>query len=573
MSRDLRLLLQERFQKAFHKAFTIENEIEISASTKENFGDYQCTTPMKLAASLGLAPRVIASKVIENLELTTPIKKIDIAGPGFINIHVDSDWISDTLTYIAKDDLENLGVTKTKIKERIICEFSSPNIAKEMHVGHLRSTIIGDAIANLLEFLGFDVLRLNHVGDFGTQFGMLIGYIKHFHPEKLDNLSEISLEELMQIYKKAKLEFDTSPSFKKEAQEEVPKLQAHEPLSVKVWQEICKISRRSFEAIYKLLNVKILERGESFYSPYLPLVVKECEDKELVTLDGEAKCIFLEGFINSEGNPLPLIIQKKDGGYNYATTDLAGFFYRTKEDKARRIIVVTDMGQSLHFQMVYQAALLAGYVDPTKVRFDHVPFGLVLAPNKKKFKTRAGETEKLTDLLEEAIIEAKALLEGRDVENLEEAATVLGIGAVKYADLSCNRIKDYTFSYERMLKFDGNTAAFILYAYVRIQSIKRKVNRLVNKEAKILLHHPTEISLGLHLLRFNEVLWTFYDDLLPHKLTDYLYHLAEKFHAFFRDCRVEGSSDEESRLLLLDLTAAVIKRGLDILGIKTLERM
>ncbi len=560
-------LLKKRFQEAFSKAFSREEEVELSPSTKENFGDYQCTTPMKMAGPLGLAPRAIATKLVEHLEIAGPIKKIEIAGPGFINIHVDPLWISKALTHIIKEDRASLGVKKTPVKERVICEFSSPNIAKEMHVGHLRSTIIGDAIANLLEFLGFDVLRLNHVGDWGTQFGMLIAYIKHFHPEKMQDLSTTSLEELMHLYKKAKAEFDASPSFKKEAQEEVPKLQAHDPTSIAIWKEICAISRRSYEAIYKRLGIRLTERGESFYNPYLKGVVEDFEQKGLVTVDDGAKCVFFEG------ESLPLIIQKRDGGYNYATTDLAGFLYRTREDKVERIIIVTDMGQSLHFQMVYRAAVLAGYVDPLKMRFDHVPFGLVLAPNKKKFKTREGDTEKLSDLLEEAVEEAKILLQERDVENLNAAAEVLGIGAVKYADLSSNRIKDYTFSYERMLKFEGNTAAFILYAYVRIQSIKRKVDREPNTTAEIHLHHPTEIALGMHLLRFGEILWAFYDDLLPHKLTDYLYHLAEKFHAFFRDCRVEGSSEEESRLLLLELTALVIQRGLDILGIKTLEKM
>ncbi len=571
MMKNLSSQLEILFQEAANSALGISAPVEITQSTKESFGDYQCNSALKFAKITGKSPREVATALMEHVkDHGQLIQKMEIAGPGFLNIHINPSVLERDLAMIVADP--RLGVPNPSKKEKIICEFSSPNIAKAMHVGHLRSTIIGDSLARLFEFLGHDVLRLNHVGDWGTQFGMLICYLKEFHPAVLSKQTETPIEDLMQWYKNAKVQFDESPTFKKRAQEEVVKLQSGDPESLAAWNHICDISRRAFEEIYNLLDVHINERGESFYNPYLKEVVDEFDKKGLLCIDDGAKCVFLDGYTNKEGEPLPLIIQKSDGGYNYATTDLAGFKYRANHDHADRIIVVTDIGQSMHFKMVHDAAVKAELLNPNKTKFDHVPFGLVLAPSGKKFKTREGDTESLIDLLDESIIEAKKLLAERDVENLDEAAKTLGIGAVKYADLSCNRIKDYTFSYERMLKFEGNTVAFILYAYVRIQSIKRKLGE-VPKNEKIQLTHPAELSLALHLRRFGETLENMDRELLPNRLTDYLYHLAEKFHSFFRDCRVEGSDEVQSRLLLCELTAAVIAKGLNILGIKTLSKM
>lgn len=380
----------------------------------------------------------------------------------------------------------------------------------------------------------------------------------------------------MSWYRESKKHFDEDPAFKKRAQEEVVKLQGGDADSKKAWQTICEISRRDFQQLYSMLGVRLEERGESFYNPILPQVVEDFERAHLVSVDGGAKCVFLDGFKNKEGDPLPLIIQKSDGGYNYATTDLAAFKYRTQIDRADRIIVVTDSGQAQHFQMVHAAALKVGYLTHDYPRFNHVTFGVVLAPDGTKFRTRSGETESLRTLLEEAVAKARTLLADRDVEDLDTAARIMGLGAVNYADLSCNRSKDYVFSYDRMLRFDGNTAAFILYAYVRICSIKRKIPKdfdALKANSAILISHPTERALALHLVRFPEALMAMDDELLPSRLTDYLFHLAEKFHAFFRDCRVEGDAHENSRLLLIDIVARTIHQGLHLLGIATIPRM
>ena len=464
-------------------------------------------------------------------------------------------------------------------RSRVIVEFSSPNMAKEMHVGHLRSTIIGESLARVLEFLGYEVIRLSHVGDWGTQFGMLIAYIKEEARGVFTGEQQADLGQLMAWYRAAKLRFDADLAFKRAAQLEVVALQGGDPSSLLAWEQICAISRIGFQEIYDLLDVTLIERGESTYNPQLKEIIALLESKGLITLSQGAKCVYLEGFQNRQGEPLPLIVQKSDGGFLYATTDLAALRQRIDKERADRLIYVTDAGQSTHFAMVFAAAKKAGLIDD-KVQINHVPFGLVLGPDGKKFRTRSGETEKLKDLLDTAIEKADAILLKRnpDMELAERkmAARALGLGAVKYADLSCHRVKDYTFSYERMLRFEGNTAAYLLYSYVRIQSIKRKVGidlKEVEKRTTFALSHPSEIALGLHLIRFAEVLEVVARELLPNRLTDYLYSLAERFNAFFRDCRVEGDPKQAERLLLCEATARVMKQGLSLLGLQTVERM
>jgi arginyl-tRNA synthetase len=506
------------------------------------------------------------------------IAETEIAGPGFINIKLDPHFLSQLAQNILHDS--HLGITLPEKPLKIIIDFSSPNIAKEMHVGHLRSTIIGDSLARLFEFLGHDVLRLNHLGDWGTSFGMLIAYLKEEAPDILNGTQKTDLTHLVQWYKASKAKFDADSDFKKQAQLEVVALQRGKPDARHAWELICDISKKAYREIYSLLDVRLTDRGESYYNPFLPEIVSDLEKKNLVTLSDGAKCIFLEGFQNREGESLPLMIQKSDGGYNYDTTDMAAIYHRIFEELGDRLIYVTDAGQSTHFQMIFKAAEKAGYLDPQKVRVDHVPFGLVLGLDGKKFKTRSGDTEKLIDLLEAAIDQADALLLEKNPEMQEgerkTLARSLGIGAVKYADLSCNRTGDYTFSYERMLRFEGNTAAFLMYAYVRVAGIKRKVG--INPHSllshhHIQLHHPAEVDLGLHLIRFQEALDAVANDLLPNRLTDYLYALAEKFNVFFRDCRVEGSPHQNERLLLCEATAKILKQGLSLLGVHTVEKM
>lgn len=576
-------LLQKQLTKAISNRFQekLSQEMllaDVSLCATEEFGHYQCNSALRLAKALQMNPRLVAEEILKSFEEKEMYSAISIAGPGFINFTFSPETLSQELQKQLHDS--HLGAITPKKRERMIVEFSSPNVAKELHVGHLRSTIIGDCLARLFEFLGHDVIRLNHIGDFGTQFGMLIAFMKENVPDVLSGKTEASLSELMGWYRNSKKLFDTDPEFKKRSQLQVVDLQAGKKNAVQAWELICEISRKGYQEIYDLLDVNLKERGESFYSPYLKHVVDEFEKKGLLEFSDGARCVFLEGFKNREGDPLPLMIQKSDGGYNYDTTDLAALRYRIFEDKAERIVYVTDLGQSLHFQMIFAAGKKVGWLNPQKTRIDHVGFGLVLGSDGKKFKTRSGDTEKLIDLLLEAVSHARGLLAERFPEkkgaDIEAIAKTLGIGAVKYADLASSRTKDYTFSYERMLRFEGNTAVFLLYSYVRIQGIKRKVGKDTNKLLKehlIHLAHPSEISLGLHLRRFGEVLEQMTEDLLPNRLTDYLYTLAEKFNAFFRDCRVEGDPDEGPRLALCELTSRVLSQGLQILGLQTVEWM
>jgi arginyl-tRNA synthetase len=556
----------------------IQEVMDVTQSRQERFGHYQCNVAMKLAKVLQTNPRVIATSINEELRKEKHFTT-ELAGAGFINITLSAAFLSERINHFLLSP--KFGIVEEKNEERVIVDFSSPNIAKEMHVGHLRSTIIGDCIARLFEFLGSDVLRLNHLGDWGTQFGMLIAYMQEEVPEVLSGQKETALPELMAWYKASKARFDADPDFKERSQKEVVALQGGDPKTLAAWKMICEISERGYREVYRLLDVEITDRGESFYNAMLPGLVKDLEDKRLLENSNGAKCFFLDGFQNRDGDPLPLIVQKSDGGYNYATTDLTALKQRVEVEKADRIIYVIDQGQSQHMQMVFQAVEKAGYADPKQVRLDHVAFGLVLGPDGKKFRTRSGETEKLVDLLNHAVVKAREIIEERQLEMDEEEKTelakALGIAAVKYADLSCNRNSDYAFSYDKMLRFEGNTAAFQMYSYVRVAGIKRKVGvdveALLSEGKSICLEHPSEQSLALHLLQFGEVLELISQDLLPNRLTDYLFNLAQKFNVFFRDCRVEGSDEQSSRLLLAEAVARVMKQGFHILGIKTVNRM
>lgn len=587
MKESLTDVLSNDFKKALLEAYPElagqENlSVEIAPATQEKFGHFQFNSAMKLAKVLGKAPRAIAEAIVARINAmppgSHPISHLEIAGPGFINITLSSEYLSNLVDAQLKEP--HFGIPLPEHKQKIVIDFSSPNTAKEMHVGHLRSTIIGDCLGRLFEFLGHDVLRLNHMGDWGTSFGMLIAYMKDNAPAVISGNEEADLLSLMNHYKAAKARFDADPAFKKTSQLEVVKLQSGDPDSLKAWHIICDVSRKAYQEIYDLLDVKIIERGESFYNPMLPGIVAELEAKGLVTLSDGAKCIFVEGFFNRNGDPLPLMIQKADSGYNYDTTDMASIRQRIQEEKADRLIYVTDAGQGTHFQQIFKAAEMAGYLDRKKVAVDHVPFGLVLGSDGKKFRSRSGDTERLIDLLTAAVDYADKILTERspDLDDLErnQLAKALGIGAVKYADLCCHRTGDYTFSYERMLRFEGNTAAYLMYSYVRVAGIKRKVGadvELLKKEGRISLEHPSEIALGLQLAQFNDTLQQLAADLLPHHLTDYLYTLAEKFNAFFRDCRVEGSAQETSRLLLCEAVAQTLHQGLTLLGVKVVEKM
>jgi len=581
-------LLKTRFAQALITAFGKELagcDPMVTLASHPQFGDYQSNVAMSLTKQLQQQPRDIAQKLVAHLEISDFCTPATIAGPGFINLTLQPAYLAAQLNTVYTDP--RLGVAPVQKPQRAIVDFSSPNIAKEMHVGHLRSTIIGDCLARILEFRGHEVLRLNHVGDWGTQFGMLIAYLREAYPQALTTADALDLGDLVTFYKQAKHRFDADAAFKETSQQEVVQLQAGAEDTRRAWQLLCDQSRREFQVIYDRLGVQLTERGESFYNPFLPAVVADLDRLGLLEEDAGAQCVFLEGFTNKAGSPLPLIVQKSDGGYNYATTDLAALRYRIGEDGADRIIYVTDAGQAAHFSQVFQVARRAGWLTE-QVDVVHVPFGLVQGEDGKKLKTRSGETVRLRDLLDEAIARAGADLESRlaaeDRTETEEfkaqVAKVVGMSAVKYADQSQNRTSNYIFSPDKMLSLQGNTAPYLLYAYVRIQGISRKgeidFSQLgEDRKTKVLLSEPTELVLAKHLLQLSEVILAVEADLMPNRLCQYLFELSQKFNQFYDRCPVLKAADRErtSRLLLCDLTARTLKLGLSLLGISVLERM
>jgi arginyl-tRNA synthetase len=552
-------------------------------SSNPKFGDYQANMAMGLSKKLGQPPRNIAQSIVDNLDVSEICEVPQIAGPGFINFTVKPSYLATALQAMQADS--RLGVPISDKPQRVIVDFSSPNIAKEMHVGHLRSTILGDCIARVLEFRGHDVLRLNHVGDWGTQFGMLILYLREAYPQALTTADALDLGDLVVLYKKAKQRFDEDPEFQAAARQEVVKLQARDPNTIKAWNLLCDQSRREFQIIYDRLNIQLTERGESFYNPYLAAVVDDLRTTGLLVESDGAQCVFLEGYTNRDGDPLPLIVQKTDGGYNYATTDLAAIRYRIQTDKADRIIYITDAGQGDHFAQVFQVAKLAKWT-PENVEIIHVPFGLVLGEDGKKIKTRSGEAIKLKDLLDEAIerfsndLNSRLAAEERQEtdEFIAHSAEIVGLSSVKYADLSQNRTSNYVFSFDKMLALQGNTAPYMMYAYVRVQGISRKGGidfDNLGDNAQIILNEELELTLAKHLLQLGSIVNEVERDLLPNRLCQYLFELSQKFNQFFENCPVLSSEEpvRTSRLILCHLTAKTLKLGLDLLGIPVLERM
>jgi arginyl-tRNA synthetase len=578
--------LKQRFEQALVSAFgeaLAGTDPMLVPTSHPKFGDYQANVAMSLAKKLGKQPRAIAQSLVEILDVADLCELPTIAGPGFINLTLKPAYLQTRLVAMAGDS--RLGIAPVKEPKHTIVDFSSPNIAKEMHVGHLRSTIIGDSIARILEFQGHDVLRLNHVGDWGTQFGMLITYLREVCPEALTTADALDLGDLVAFYKKAKQRFDEDAEFQERSRQEVVKLQSGDEESRHAWQLLCEQSRREFQVIYDLLDIRLTERGESFYNPLLPQVVEDLDRAGLLVEDQGAKCVFLEGFTNREGEPLPLIVQKSDGGYNYATTDLAAIRYRIQQDQAQRLIYVTDAGQANHFAQVFQVARRAGWI-PAGLEITHVPFGLVQGEDGKKLKTRSGETVRLRDLLDEAVDRAQNDLETRlkeeerqeSEEFIAHTAKVVGISAVKYADLSQNRTSNYIFSYDKMLALQGNTAPYMLYAFVRIQGISRKGQidfDDLGSNAQVILQEETEFTLAKHLLKLEEILAEVSQDLMPNSLCQYLFELSQKFNQFYDRCPVLQAEDDikTSRLVLCDLTARTLQRGLSLLGIQVLERM
>ncbi|MFN3679706.1 arginine--tRNA ligase [Thermosynechococcus sp.] len=578
-------LLGDRLLSALQTALPLDTHPQplLLPASQAKFGDYQSNVCLSLAKQVGRSPRELAQEIIAHLNVDDICQPVEIAGPGFLNFRLKPDFLARSLQAALGSD--RLGIPLTPQPRRVVVDFSSPNIAKEMHVGHLRSTIIGDCIARILEFQGHDVLRLNHVGDWGTQFGMLIAYLDEVYPDALTTANALDLGDLVTFYKKAKQRFDSDPDFQQKARQQVVALQQGEEHSRRAWQLLCEQSRREFQKIYDLLDIQLTERGESFYNPFLPAVIEDLAALGLLVEDQGAKVVFLEGFTNKEGQPQPLIIQKSDGGYNYATTDLAALRYRIEQDRADWIIYVTDVGQSTHFAQVFQVAQRAGWVPP-HVTLTHVPFGLVLGEDGKRLKTRSGETIRLMDLLTEAIARSRADLEQRlategrseSPEFIDTVARAIGIGAVKYADLSQNRNSNYVFSYDKMLSLQGNTAPYLLYAYVRVQGLTRRGDidwRTLSPETPLFLEDETEQNLAKHLVQLEETLDFVSAELLPNRLCQYLFELSQLFNQFYDRCPILSAPEptKQSRLTLAYLTAQTLKLGLSLLGIRVLDRI
>jgi arginyl-tRNA synthetase len=560
----------------------------VKPTADAKFGDYQANGIMAAAKRLKTNPRQLAEKVVAKLDLADICEPPEIAGPGFINLRLKKSFIAKTLLEINADS-ERFGIDRTTRPMTIVVDFSCPNIAKQMHVGHLRSTIIGDCICRMLEFEGHTVIRQNHIGDWGTQFGMLIAYLKEENPGVIANPNSVHISDLEQFYRNAKARCDEEPDFEAKARREVVNLHEGNADTLKVWRHIVDESRKHYQPVYETLEVDLHqdnERGESFYADRLAGIVAELKGKGIAVESEGAVCVFCEGFAGKDGERLPFIVQKSDGAFLYATTDLAAMKYRIEELKADRIIYVTDARQKLHFEMLFATARLAGWVRQG-VELVHVTFGTVLGEDNRPLKTRSGENVKLRDLLDEAVERARAVVEQKNPElddgRKADIARAVGIGAVKYADYSNNRESDYVFSFDRMLAMEGNTAPYMQYAYARVKSIERKAQKkgvdAVGELAGISEvdpAEPAEVDLAKHIIRYAEAIETAAGDCRPNYLTTYLYEFAQKFSAFYNACPVLDADESQrpTRLLLCDLTARTIEHGLGrLLGIRVVEQM
>ncbi|MGI1678620.1 MAG: arginine--tRNA ligase [Cellvibrionaceae bacterium] len=578
---NIREFLDTQFRQAMDKAgIPAECSPVIALSKKAGFGDYQANGAMGAAKKMGQKPRDIAQLILDNINLKDAAETLEIAGPGFINISLNPQWLGEQISSGLTNN--TFGITKTNTPHTIIIDYSSPNLAKEMHVGHLRSTIIGDTLARLYEYLGHNVIRQNHVGDWGTQFGMLIAELEDHlqHGEQ----AELALKDLETFYQQAKVHFDKDEEFATKARNYVVALQGGDEKTLELWQRFRDVSLHHSQEVYEKLNVTLTEkdvRGESFYNNDLKLVIDDLKKLSLAKEDNGAQVVFLEELADKEGNPSPVIVQKQDGGYLYSTSDLAAIRFRANTLKADRIMVVVDFRQSLHLKQVFTIARKAKFL-PESTTLEHHSFGTMLGKDGKPFKTRTGGTVKLADLLVEATERAEKLIAEKDPDLSEkeryEVAKKVGIGAVKYADLCKTRTNDYMFNWDSMLSFEGNTAPYLQYAYTRIQSIFRKADIDPSSLAhQLSINAPEEKNLAIKCLQCSEILEQISEDAFPHVLCNYLYELASLFMSFYEACPIlkEGiePATRESRLSLSYSTAETLRIGLDILGIETMKKM
>ncbi|WP_251844681.1 arginine--tRNA ligase [Enterobacter hormaechei] len=576
---NIQALLSEKVSQALIAAGApADCEPQVRQSAKVQFGDYQANGVMAVAKKLGMPPRQLAKQVLTHLDLTGIASKTEIAGPGFINIFLEPAFLASHVDAALKSD--RLGVAQPEA-QTVVVDYSAPNVAKEMHVGHLRSTIIGDAAVRTLEFLGHKVIRANHVGDWGTQFGMLIAYLEK---QQQENAGEMALADLEGFYREAKKHYDEDEAFAERARSYVVKLQGGDPYFLEMWRKLVDITMSQNQLTYNRLNVTLTRddvMGESLYNPMLPGIVADLKAKNLAVESEGATVVFLDEYKNKEGEPMGVIVQKKDGGYLYTTTDIACAKYRYETLHADRVLYYIDSRQHQHLMQAWTIVRKAGYV-PDSVPLEHHMFGMMLGKDGKPFKTRAGGTVKLSDLLDEALERARRLVAEKNpdmpADELEKLANAVGIGAVKYADLSKNRTTDYIFDWDNMLAFEGNTAPYMQYAYTRVLSVFRKANidESVLANATVSITEDREAQLAARLLQFEETLSVVARDGTPHVMCAYLYDLAGLFSGFYEHCPILSAESEvvrHSRLKLAQLTAKTLKLGLDTLGIETVERM
>ncbi|MFS2224808.1 arginine--tRNA ligase [Pantoea sp. B65] len=575
---NIQALLSEKVSQAMIAVGAAADcEPQVRQSAKVQFGDYQANGIMSVAKKLNQQPRQLAEQVLQHLDLNGIASKVEIAGPGFINIFLDRQWLSQQVD--AALSAPRLGVTPVE-PQTVVIDYSAPNVAKEMHVGHVRSTIIGDAAARTLEFLGHKVIRANHVGDWGTQFGMLIAYLEK---QQNEQHGDIALSDLEAFYREAKKTYDEDEDFAVRARNYVVKLQGGDEYCRAMWKKLVDITMTQNQLVYDRLNVTLTRKdvmGESLYNDMLPGIVADLKAKGLAVESEGATVVFLDEFKNKEGEPMGVIIQKKDGGYLYTTTDIACAKYRYETLHADRVLYFIDSRQHQHLMQAWTIVRKAGYV-PQSVPLEHHMFGMMLGKDGRPFKTRAGGTIKLSDLLDEAVERATTLVAGKNpdmpADELKALANSVGIGAVKYADLSKSRTTDYIFDWDNMLAFEGNTAPYMQYAYTRVLSVFRKAGiELSGLTGKVNITEDREAALAARLLQFEETITQVARDGMPHVMCAYLYDLAGLFSGFYEHCPILTADDEatrQSRLQLALLTAKTLKQGLDTLGIETVERM
>ncbi len=576
---NIQALLSEKVSQAMIAAGApADCEPQVRQSAKVQFGDYQANGMMAVAKKLGMAPRQLAEQVLTHLDLSGIASKVEIAGPGFINIFLEPAFLAEQVQQALASD--RLGVSQPT-RQTIVVDYSAPNVAKEMHVGHLRSTIIGDAAVRTLEFLGHHVIRANHVGDWSTQFGMLIAWLEK---QQQENAGDMALADLEGFYRDAKKHYDEDEAFAERARNYVVKLQSGDTYFREMWRKLVDITMTQNQITYDRLNVTLTRddvMGESLYNPMLPGIVADLKAKGLAVESEGATVVFLDEFKNKEGDPMGVIIQKKDGGYLYTTTDIACAKYRYETLHADRVLYYIDSRQHQHLMQAWTIVRKAGYV-PDSVPLEHHMFGMMLGKDGKPFKTRAGGTVKLADLLDEALERARRLVAEKNpdmpADELEKLANAVGIGAVKYADLSKNRTTDYIFDWDNMLAFEGNTAPYMQYAYTRVLSVFRKANidEQALASAPVIISEDREAQLAARLLQFEETLTVVAREGTPHVMCAYLYDVAGLFSGFYEHCPIlsaENDAVRNSRLKLAQLTAKTLKLGLDTLGIETVERM